>query len=186
MAEKQTIPVKPYFLRAFYDWIVDNAWTPHILVDASGPDVQVPVDFVSDGQIVLNLKPDAVRNLELDNEGIAFHARFGGISQRVWVPTYTVLSIYAVENGQALTFPPEEAPVPEPVKKPVARPVSVKSVERSTEAEKGKGTKAPAKTAPKTAPKTAAKSSAKKASDADKEPPKPPKGKGPTLRLVKK
>ena len=69
--EKMT-PRRPYMLRAFYDWLVDNDLTPHLVVAATLPGVRVPVEFVQDGQIILNIAPRAVGNLELGNEAITF------------------------------------------------------------------------------------------------------------------
>ena len=93
-------PRRPYLLRAFYDWLVDNDLTPHLVVDATLQGVKVPTEFVSDGQIVLNIAPRAVGNLELGNEAISFNARFSGRPHSVIVPMYAALAIYARENGQ--------------------------------------------------------------------------------------
>ncbi|MGF1725814.1 ClpXP protease specificity-enhancing factor [Photobacterium nomapromontoriensis] len=100
-------PRRPYLLRAFYDWLVDNDLTPHLVVDATLPGVKVPMEFVSDGQIVLNIAPRAVGNLELGNEAISFSARFSGRPHTVIVPLYAALAIYARENGAGTMFEPE-------------------------------------------------------------------------------
>lgn len=106
---------RPYIIRALYEWIVDNQATPYLLVHAHGQGVSVPQNFVSkDGQIVLNVAPTAVRDLHLDNEGISFNARFGGVPMQVYVPCASVLGIYARENGQGMIFEPEETPEPPP------------------------------------------------------------------------
>lgn len=106
---------RPYIIRALYEWIVDNEATPYLLVDARGREVSVPQNFVSkDGQIVLNIAPSAVRDLHLDNQGISFSARFGGVPMQVYVPCGSVLGIYARENGQGMIFEPEEGPEPPP------------------------------------------------------------------------
>ena len=102
-------PRRPYLVRAFYDWLVDNDLTPHLVVDATLPGVKVPMEFVSDGQIVLNIAPRAVGNLELGNEAISFNARFSGRPHSVIVPLYAVLAIYARENGAGTMFDPEPA-----------------------------------------------------------------------------
>lgn len=99
---------RPYLIRALYDWIVDNDMTPHLLVDAGGDQVVVPQQFVQDGRIVLNVSPDAVRDLDLGNEAILFGARFGGMSMDVVVPPRSVLGIYAKENGRGMLFPEED------------------------------------------------------------------------------
>ncbi|MEH6530193.1 ClpXP protease specificity-enhancing factor [Photobacterium frigidiphilum] len=106
--EKMT-PRRPYLVRAFYDWLVDNDLTPHLVVDATLPGAQVPMEFVSDGQIVLNIAPRAVGNLELGNEAVSFNARFSGRPHAVIVPMYAVVAIYARENGAGTMFDPEPA-----------------------------------------------------------------------------
>jgi stringent starvation protein B len=98
---------RPYLLRALYAWIADNDMTPHLLVDAMRPGVQVPQSAVNDGKVVLNVAARAVSGLEMGNEAIAFTARFGGVSHPVWVPVTAVLAIYARETGQGMALPDE-------------------------------------------------------------------------------
>ncbi|GAL13053.1 stringent starvation protein B [Vibrio astriarenae] len=86
-------PRRPYLLRAFYEWLVDNDLTPHLVVDATMSGVRVPMEFVQDGQIILNVAPRAVGNLELGNEAIMFNARFSGRPHSVIVPLYAVQAI---------------------------------------------------------------------------------------------
>ncbi len=102
-------PRRPYMLRAFYDWLVDNDLTPHLVVAATLPGVRVPMEFVQDGQIILNIAPRAVGNLELGNDAITFSARFSGRPHTVIVPMYAVQAIYARENGAGTMFEPEDA-----------------------------------------------------------------------------
>ncbi|QXO19361.1 ClpXP protease specificity-enhancing factor [Vibrio ostreae] len=102
-------PRRPYMLRAFYDWLLDNELTPHLVVDATLPGVRVPMEYVQDGQIILNVAPRAVGNLELGNDAVTFSARFGGRPHQVIVPIYAVQAIYARENGAGTMFEPEEA-----------------------------------------------------------------------------
>lgn len=102
-------PRRPYMLRAFYDWLVDNDLTPHLVVAATLPGVRVPEEFIQDGQIILNIAPRAVGNLELGNEAITFSARFSGRPHSVIVPLYAVQAIYARENGAGTMFEPEDA-----------------------------------------------------------------------------
>ncbi|WP_261873880.1 ClpXP protease specificity-enhancing factor [Vibrio rarus] len=102
-------PRRPYLLRAFYDWLAENELTPHLVVDATMPGVRVPEEYVQDGQIILNVAPRAVGNLEIGNEALTFHARFGGRPHSVIVPIYAVQAIYARENGAGTMFEPEEA-----------------------------------------------------------------------------
>ena len=111
-------PKRPYLLRALYEWILDNQFTPHLLVDAEYPGTLVPQQFVKEGKIVLNISPNAVRNLILDNEVVSFNARFGGMPMEVNLPILSVLGIYAQENGEGMLFPAERSsPDPEPHKK---------------------------------------------------------------------
>lgn len=98
---------RPYLIRAIYDWLVDNDQTPHLLVDATSDGVVVPQRFVRDGNIVLNIGPGAVQNLELRNDAIAFVARFGGAPMEVLVPPIAVLGIYSKETGIGMMFPLE-------------------------------------------------------------------------------
>lgn len=102
-------PRRPYLLRAFYEWLLDNQLTPHLVVDVTMPGVMVPMEFARDGQIVLNVAPRAVGNLELGNEDVRFNARFGGVPRNVFVPIAAVLAIYARENGAGTMFEPEAA-----------------------------------------------------------------------------
>jgi stringent starvation protein B len=100
---------RPYLVRALYEWIVDNDCTPHLLVDADYKGVQVPSGFASDGQIVLNISPTAVRNLHMDNEAVSFEGRFAGVPQSLYVPVGAVLAVYARENGQGMVFEVESS-----------------------------------------------------------------------------
>ncbi len=100
-------PTKPYFIRALYDWIVDNACTPYLLVNTADSRCVVPTQFIRDGAIVLNLAPAAVKGLELGGEFIMFSARFSGVSQEITVPVTAVRAIYAKENGRGLAFEDE-------------------------------------------------------------------------------
>jgi len=95
---------RPYLVRALYEWILDNNCTPYILVNAHEKGVEVPQNFVKDGQIVLNISPVAIQGLLIANEGLEFNGRFGGIPMRVYVPVPAILGIYAKENGQGMIF----------------------------------------------------------------------------------
>jgi stringent starvation protein B len=99
-------------MRALYEWIVDNDFTPYVLVDASMAGVVVPQQFVKDNQIVLNISPDAVVDLTISNDAVAFNGRFGGLATDVFVPVTAVVGIYARENGQGMVFDPEEVAEP--------------------------------------------------------------------------
>lgn len=99
---------RPYLVRAFYDWILDNECTPYIVVEADMPQVEVPPQTVKNGQVVLNISPSAVHGLNMDNNQLSFSARFGGVPFQVYVPMYAISAIYARENGAGTMFPPEE------------------------------------------------------------------------------
>ncbi len=106
---------KPYLIRAIYDWIVDNALTPYILVQADYLGIQVPQEHVIEGRIVLNVSPSATRGLLLENDRIVFTARFSGKAEQIYVPPGAVLEIYAKENGRGIAFEIEDAPSAPPV-----------------------------------------------------------------------
>ena len=97
------ISTKPYMIRAIHEWCLDNNLTPHLLV-AVNSQTRVPVAFVKEGEIVLNLNQSATKDLQLDNEAIVFSARFSGVSQNLYVPMSAVKGIFARENGQGMFF----------------------------------------------------------------------------------
>lgn len=110
-AERST---RPYLIRALHEWALDSGLTPQIAVDATQPGVQVPAGFVRDGQIVLNIHPQSVHQLELGNDTISFFGRFGGKSEPVVIPVRAVLAVYARENGRGIQFPAVEEGVEPP------------------------------------------------------------------------
>jgi stringent starvation protein B len=95
---------RPYLLRALHEWCTDNGFTPYVavLVDDT---VQVPQEYVKNGEIVLNVSYDATSGMKLGNEFIEFKARFAGTAREIIVPVNRVLAIYARENGQGMAFP---------------------------------------------------------------------------------
>lgn len=110
---------KPYIVRAFYDWICDNDLTPYIAVDVNVYGVLVPMAFVNDGQIILNIAPGAVGSISLEGDCIEFTARFGGKLEHLTVPFGAISAIYAKENGAgtslAIEHPEEDATSLSPV-----------------------------------------------------------------------
>lgn len=105
---------RPYLIRALHDWCTDNGFTPYIavFVDAS---VRVPMEYVKNNEIVLNVGFEATTGMKLGNEYVEFKARFGGTSRDIIVPVDHVIAIYARENGQGMAFPaPTEAHVASP------------------------------------------------------------------------
>jgi len=100
---------KPYMLRAIHEWCLDNNLTPHLLV-AVDSFTRVPMAYVKNGEFVLNLNYTATKDLQLDNEAIVFSARFGGVSQNLYVPMHAVKGIFSRENGQGMFFEVETPP----------------------------------------------------------------------------
>ena len=94
---------KPYLLRALYEWCTDNGYTPYIVVSVDAR-TRVPMEFVKNGEIVLNISFEATGNLKMDNDFIHFKARFGGVAREIEVPVENVSAIYARENGQGMAF----------------------------------------------------------------------------------
>lgn len=94
---------RPYLVRAIYEWCADNGYTPYLAVNVS-ENSQVPMEYVKDGQIVLNVGMGATRNLTLGFDYVQFSARFNGISQEVAVAMRDVAGIFARENGQGMFF----------------------------------------------------------------------------------
>lgn len=124
---------KPYLIRAIYEWCVDQSYTPYVAVQVDDQ-TKVPVEFIKDGQIVLNVSYTATRHLKIGNEFINFSARFNGTSRELEIPIPAVIGIFAKENGQGMFFqateditasaeaPPAEAPSASPETSPHAKP----------------------------------------------------------------
>ena len=123
MSEPST---KPYLLRAIYNWCTDSGFTPYVAV-AVDESVRVPVEFVKNGEIVLNIGHDATHRLTIGNERIQFAARFNGVSRECSIPVEAVTGIFAKETGQGLAFSREGVPepaVPPPDATPPASPAN--------------------------------------------------------------
>ena len=118
---------RPYLIRAMHEWMLDSNHTPHIVVDTTVERVNVPVDYIKDGKIILNVSESAAHNLRLTNDAVSFRARFGGVPFDVWAPMSSVLGIYARETGQGMIFSHDEKRARPPelkqqVRVPRARP----------------------------------------------------------------
>lgn len=100
----ESTSTRPYLIRALYDWCTDNGLTPYVAVQVDET-VQVPREYVKNGEIVLNISFDATSSLKLGNEFIEFKARFAGTAREIMVPVNRVIAIYARENGQGMAFP---------------------------------------------------------------------------------
>ncbi len=105
MNAQDSTSTRPYLIRALYEWCSDNGFTPYVAVRVDDS-VQVPREYVKDGEIVLNISYDATSALQLGNDFIEFKARFGGQPREIIVPVGRVIAIYARENGQGMAFPP--------------------------------------------------------------------------------
>jgi len=160
---------RPYLIRALYDWCTDNGLTPYIavLVDET---VQVPREYVKNGEIVLNISFDATSSLKLGNDFIEFKARFAGTAREIMVPVSRVIAIYARENGQGMAFP---VAVPAPGAEEKASPLSSVPAAGAPGEEEPRVVQlvTPEPTASNTGP--------------DGEPPRPPSGPRPALKRIK-
>ncbi|MFW5425702.1 MAG: ClpXP protease specificity-enhancing factor [Methylophagaceae bacterium] len=102
-------PQKPYLIRAIYQWLLDNQNTPYLLVNTTFDGVQVPLEYINDDKIILNVEPGAVNNFHADNEWISFSARFSGKPMELFIPIVAVLAIYGKENNEGMFFTEEES-----------------------------------------------------------------------------
>ncbi len=112
----QETSTKPYLLRALYEWCTDNGYTPYIVVSVDAA-CRVPMEFVKNGEIVLNISFEATGNLKMDNDLIHFKARFGGVAREIEIPVDNVSAIYARENGQGMAFEVKRSETEAPRKK---------------------------------------------------------------------
>ncbi|MEJ5209950.1 MAG: ClpXP protease specificity-enhancing factor [Burkholderiales bacterium] len=104
---------KPYLIRAIYEWCVDQGYTPYLAVQVDAR-TRVPMEYVKNGQIVLNISYTATHKLKIDNDFIRFAARFNGVSRELEIPIEAVSGIFSKETGQGMFFQvPEQAPQPE-------------------------------------------------------------------------
>ena len=104
---------RPYLIRAINDWLVDSQCTPHLLVNAEAPGVDVPQEHVQDGKITLNIGPRAVEGLQIGNDKVTFLARFSGVSRSISLPVGAVMAIFAKENGYGMAFNEGDEPTPD-------------------------------------------------------------------------
>jgi stringent starvation protein B len=159
----ESTSTRPYLIRALYDWCTDNGFTPYVAVQVDDS-VQVPREYVKNGEIVLNISFDATSSLKLGNDFIEFKARFAGSAREIMVPVNRVIAIYARENGQGMAFP-----VPAPGEEPARGGAALASVPAGGGENEPKVVQLVTPDAPP--PGT--------------EPPKPPSGPRPALKRVK-
>ncbi|MCL5974332.1 MAG: ClpXP protease specificity-enhancing factor [Gammaproteobacteria bacterium] len=118
---------RPYLIRAIYQWLLDNQCTPYLLVNTNHEGVVVPEQYIRDARIVLNLAPDAISGLNMDNDWVSFSARFSGKAMDLFIPVIAIQAIYGKENNEGMFFPEEEPPTPPPAStKPVTKITSGK------------------------------------------------------------
>jgi stringent starvation protein B len=165
----ESTSTRPYLIRALYDWCTDNGLTPYVAVQVDDS-VQVPREYVKNGEIVLNISFDATSSLKLGNEFIEFKARFAGSAREIMVPVNRVIAIYARENGQGMAFPVPATPTAEETVG--SRPTPLTSVPAAGTPE------ADAKVVQLVTPEAAG-------PGPNGEPPKPPTGPRPALKRVK-
>ncbi len=150
---------RPYLIRALHGWCTDNGFTPYIAVQVDRT-VQVPMEYVSNNEIVLNVGFDATSGLDLGNDYIQFKARFGGVAREIIVPVDHVVAIYARENGQGMAFPAPE-PVAEGSAPAAASPVAAEprrgGLRLASEADDTGGSDEPPPDAPGSGPRPALK-----------------------------
>lgn len=101
-------PLRPYLYHAYYNWIIDNDLTPYLLVDTNYPDVDVPIEFIQDGKIILNIAPRSIGQYVVDDEAIRFSARFQGMLRDLYIPFGAAVALYAQESGDGVMFQEEE------------------------------------------------------------------------------
>ncbi|MCP5286253.1 MAG: ClpXP protease specificity-enhancing factor [Burkholderiaceae bacterium] len=176
--DSQGTSTRPYLLRALHDWCTDNGFTPYIAVHVDQR-VQVPLEYVKNNEIVLNVGFEATSGLKLGNEFIEFRARFGGSAREIIVPVDHVVAIYARENGQGMAFPaPSGVAGVEGVADEDTTVVSPPALRLATPHD--------AQTATKDTGAASPEGAADGASDGDDEPPPPPAGGArPALKRIK-
>ena len=179
-SEGQGTPTRPYLIRALHDWCTDNGFTPYLAVSVDGS-VQVPLEYVKNGEIVLNVGFDATSGLQMGNEFIEFKARFGGVARDILVPVDHVVAIYARENGQGMAFPAPPVSAAEPATPEHALPSDETPQPRKTTRAK---TGAPVIALTKTEPAQSGSEITEHGPDPDR-PDKPPAGTRPALKRVK-
>jgi stringent starvation protein B len=172
MTAPEATSTRPYLIRALFEWCTDNGFTPHIAVRVDRG-VQVPREFVRDGEIVLNISYDATSGLQMGNDYISFTARFGGQPREIMVPVEQVMAIYARETGQGMAFPAPEAGA-SPEQEPAGQAPQLAGVADDADA------------APGAEDRVVQLVSTQNEGD-DEEPPRtpPPSGTRPSLKLVK-
>lgn len=176
--EGQGSPTRPYLVRALHEWCTDNGFTPYLAVFVDGS-VQVPMEYVKNQEIVLNVGFDATSGLQMGNEFIEFKARFGGVARDIVVPVDHVVAIYARENGQGMAFP-----APKTGSAPAA--VVVVMTDDQAVSPSAEGPRPAAAVIPLVKPETARQSPPGRDSPPEPDDPiKPPTGGRPALKRVK-
>ena len=191
MTDQDSTSTRPYLIRALHEWCSDNGFAPYLAVRVDGS-VQVPMEYVNDGEIVLNLSLEATSGLRLGNDFIEFTARFGGKPHDIMVPVGRVTAIYARENGQGMAFPPPVDLLPDGVQVPMLSSVPASAPKNAVQGSDNGATaervvqlvpsKPRKKGAGSTLPDTSGSST-----DGSAQPPRTPAGKGkkPALKRVK-
>lgn len=176
ISEQDSPSTRPYLIRALHEWCCDNGYSPYLAVQVDAS-VQVPMDYVKNGEIVLNVSVDATSSLRLGNDFVEFKARFGGVARDIVVPISHVVAIYARENGQGMAFP---APSPRVGAGVAGEPEASEGDASATSG--GVSARAPLRAVP-----TESAGASDTAQDVDDPPPEtpPPRGGRPVLKRVK-
>lgn len=128
------LSTKPYLIRAIYEWCSDSGLTPHIAVKVNAG-TRVPMAFVKNGEIVLNISFGATHALNLDNDSVSFSARFSGVSRDIFIPIECIVAIYANETGQGMAFEAAQSPFTDPaIDAPESSPESIQAATKAAEA----------------------------------------------------
>jgi stringent starvation protein B len=177
--ESQGSSTRPYLIRALHDWCTDNGFTPYVAVFVDRG-VQVPLEYVKNSEIVLNIGFEATSGLRLGNDTIEFKARFGGVARDIIVPIDHVVAIYARENGQGMAFPAphaeggEQQPTPIEPRADATRGLRLASSDDASHAP-----------APASAPRLLTGAPGEASEPTLPDPPTPPGGGRPSLKRVK-
>jgi stringent starvation protein B len=115
------LPIKAYVVEAYYKWIVESGFTPYLVVDATVDHIEIPTEHVRDGQIVLNMAPQAIRDPVFHKSYLSFRTQFSGVTHYIYIPMIAVLSVYAKENGEGKMFDISEEDYDHPVMQPMPR-----------------------------------------------------------------
>lgn len=103
-----------YFLKAALDYLFDRRARPAITVDNSilNDGILATREKVSGNDFVIVITPEYVANLDFDEYGISFTAKFDGIYHQLFIPYEAIIMIHSYQsksvvndNGEMNVFP---------------------------------------------------------------------------------